>query len=140
MRVGWDNYDVESPEGIRIEVKASAYLQSWAQRRLSAIRFAGLSGLSWDAKEGWGEEREIRADVFVFAIQACEDQSHYRALDIAQWVFHVVGAPTVREHGSRSVGMSFLKKHAPEPVGFDRLAETIRASALGSGAPERGDR
>lgn len=128
MRVGWDNYGVESPERIRIEVKASAYLQSWAQRRLSTIRFSGLTGLSWDDKEGWGQEREVRADVFVFAIQTCTEPDRYDALDVGQWVFHVVPASVVREHGARSVGMGFLNRYAPEPVAFAELAAAIRDS------------
>ena len=60
-RAAWDNYDVLSPTGIRIEVKSSAYLQSWSQRRLSSLRFTGLSGLTWEAKQGWGGKREYRA-------------------------------------------------------------------------------
>ncbi len=88
MRSPWDNYDVELPEGTRIEVKASAYLQRWPQRRLSTIRFSGLTGLSWNAKEGMrGEKREVRADVFVFAIQTCKKHEEYEALDISQWIF-----------------------------------------------------
>jgi hypothetical protein len=29
-RKAWDNYDVTTSSGLRIEVKASGYLQSWA--------------------------------------------------------------------------------------------------------------
>ena len=39
-RVNWDKCDVKSPEGITIEVKASGYIQSWPQERLSAISFS----------------------------------------------------------------------------------------------------
>ncbi len=31
VREAWDNYDVLAPDGTRIEVKSSAYLQSWTQ-------------------------------------------------------------------------------------------------------------
>ena len=50
VRIAWDNFDVVSAAGTRIEVKSSAYLQSWAQKRLSTITFTGLTGLRWDAK------------------------------------------------------------------------------------------
>lgn len=30
-RRAWDNYDVTTHSGLRVEVKASGYLQSWAQ-------------------------------------------------------------------------------------------------------------
>ena len=50
-RVEWDAYDVLSPEGIRIEVKSSAHLQVWDQRRLSRIVFTGLRGRTWTPQD-----------------------------------------------------------------------------------------
>src|SRR4051812_26608404 len=41
LRCAWDNFEVTTPTGIRVEVKSSAYLQSWSQRRVSAIAFSG---------------------------------------------------------------------------------------------------
>jgi len=43
-KVEWDAYDVLTPSGTRVEVKSSAYLQVWEQRRLSRIVFSGLRG------------------------------------------------------------------------------------------------
>lgn len=34
IRVKWDAYDLITPEGLKIEVKSAAYLQSWKQERL----------------------------------------------------------------------------------------------------------
>ncbi len=47
-RVGWDNFDVQAPGGPAIEVKCSAYLQSWAQKRLSGLMFGRLTGREFD--------------------------------------------------------------------------------------------
>ena len=41
-RISWDKYDLLSPEGISIEVKASGYLQTWEQKQLSSITFGIL--------------------------------------------------------------------------------------------------
>ena len=38
-RVEWDIYDVRTPDKITVEVKTSAYLQTWKQTRLSKITF-----------------------------------------------------------------------------------------------------
>jgi len=38
-RVQWDDYDLETKSGLRVEVKSAAFLQSWAQERPSVIRF-----------------------------------------------------------------------------------------------------
>ncbi|GAA1366667.1 hypothetical protein GCM10009612_50660 [Streptomyces beijiangensis] len=34
-RLEWDAYDILSPEGIRIEVKAGGYVQAWSQTQAS---------------------------------------------------------------------------------------------------------
>lgn len=65
-RVEWDAYDVLSPDGTRIEVKSSAYMQVWDQRRPSAIRFTGLTGRTWDPRNGESPEATFNADVYVF--------------------------------------------------------------------------
>jgi hypothetical protein len=44
LRRFWDNYDLLTPSGVRVAVKASSYLQSWPQRRLSRLRFGKLTG------------------------------------------------------------------------------------------------
>lgn len=126
MRVGWDNYDVLTPSGVRVEVKSSAYLQSWSQRVHSTIRFSGLTGLAWDPDTNTsGEEREVRADVDAFAIQTCRDPGAYDALDLGQWDFYVASADAVRENGARSVGTGFLERHARGPLKFAALSEAI---------------
>jgi hypothetical protein len=66
--------------------------------------------------------------VFVFAIQISREPALYDVLEVNQWRFHLVSADDVREHGTRSVGVSFLRRYAPEPVGFEGLAEAIEAA------------
>jgi len=39
FREEWDAYDLETKNGIKIEVKTSAYLQSWFQKNYSKIIF-----------------------------------------------------------------------------------------------------
>lgn len=43
----WANFDVRTPASVRVEVKASAHWQSWAQRGPSKTIFSGLTGRSW---------------------------------------------------------------------------------------------
>ncbi|MGY1884159.1 hypothetical protein ACI799_02490 [Blastococcus sp. SYSU DS0753] len=42
-RIEWHAYDVVTSDGLRLEVKSSAYLQAWEQSRLSTVTFGGLS-------------------------------------------------------------------------------------------------
>jgi hypothetical protein len=69
-RVEWDAYDVETTEGIRVEVKSAAYIQSWAQKKLSNIQF----GIRPTQNENSPTTEAIRqADVYVFCLLANKD-------------------------------------------------------------------
>lgn len=90
LRVGWDNFDVQGPGpgGPAIEVKCSAYLQSWAQKRLSDLTFGRLTGREFDWTLGeYSVDVRVRADVFVFAVQTQREPAAYDMLDISHWEF-----------------------------------------------------
>lgn len=126
LRETWANYDLTTPSGIRVEVKASGYLQSWQQKKLSEISFGRLMALAWDAVTGeLGAEPEVRADVFVFAIQTCRDPDAYEVLDIDQWEFRVMSADVIRENPLKSVGISFLDLHAPRRLRWNELRDAV---------------
>jgi len=38
-RVEWDAFDLKTPQGLTLEVKSAAYLQSWQQKASSQITF-----------------------------------------------------------------------------------------------------
>ena len=40
IRDEWSAYDLETPDGIKLEIKSAAYIQSWFQRALSKISFS----------------------------------------------------------------------------------------------------
>lgn len=49
-RTEWDAYDLETESGIKIEIKSSAYLQSWKQNNLSQISFDIAPTKGWNAE------------------------------------------------------------------------------------------
>jgi hypothetical protein len=131
-RKGWDNFDVLSAAGTRVEVKASGYLQSWAQATHSRLSFGRVAARTWDDNtNAFGAEPEVRADVFVFAVQTCKEPSAYNALDLSQWEFHVVDAAHVRDCGYKTVSISWVRRHAA-PVAYSELADAIEAVADGA--------
>lgn len=122
---GWGDFDVLTPEGYRVEVKSSAYLQSWRQPRLSKILFSGLMGRSWSDTEGYSAKLDVKADVFVFAVHTGQDPRSYDMLDLSAWDFRVLPAFTVRQLGSRSMSLSTLVTHAVEPVSWAGLRDAV---------------
>lgn len=124
---GWGNYDVRTPTGIRVEVKAAGYLQSWKQLQPSRISFSRLTGIPWSEVDGsWGTEREVRADVFVFAAHTTIDHSQYDPLDVAAWQFYVVPAPAIQALGVRSIGLEKVRELSGGTVGWSGLSTAVK--------------
>lgn len=123
---GWNSFDVLAPDGTRIEVKSSGYLQSWPQKRLSVPNFSRLFSVPWDNELGvMGTEASVNADVFVFALQTQTVPDEYDPLDVSQWDFWVAHADRVRDSKLRSVGLGWVRKHATGPVAFGEIKTTI---------------
>lgn len=130
LRIGWDNFDVRAPDGTAIEVKCSAFLQSWTQKRHSALRFGRLSAREFDAaRNEYSVDARVRADVFVFAVQTQREPAAYDMLDISRWQFWVAGASTIRELAAKTVGIGWVRRHASGPLPYGELAEAIRVAA-----------
>ena len=126
---GWGNFDVLTPEGIKVEVKSSGYLQSWRQSRRSRIVFSGLKALSWDDEGGYGAEPEYRADVYVFAVHTCQMPSLYDPLELDAWQFYVPPASVIRDLGQKSIGLSRLRALAGPPVTWAALRGAVLGAA-----------
>lgn len=134
-RKNWDNYDLQTASGIRIEVKASGYLQAWAQAKHSTPTFGRVAARSWDENTNQrSAEAEVRADVFVFCLHTAKDHGSYNALDIAQWEFYVVPAEPVRASGNKTVTLKWVQQLA-EPVAFPRIAASVEAVGVAAAQP-----
>lgn len=85
----WGSFDLLSPEGIKIEVKASAYIQSWEQKGFSKIGFSIAESLYWDGV-AYAKEKKRQADVYVFCVLKHKEQDTINPLDLEQWDFYPV--------------------------------------------------
>jgi hypothetical protein len=52
MREGWAAWDLTTPDGVRVEVKSAAYLQSWVPEGALEGLFNTPRTLAWDADGG----------------------------------------------------------------------------------------
>jgi hypothetical protein len=126
LRQAWDNWDVTTRHGTKVEVKSSAYLQSWRQRQVSSIVFTGLTGREWSAETNeLAAERSLRAEVYCFAIHTCREPEQYDPLRLDHWEFRLMSANSLAEHQVRSVSLGFLDRHAPTSYRLDELAHAI---------------
>lgn len=122
----WSEYDVLTPDGVRVEVKSSAYLQSWGQRQLSQPRFDRLTARTWSPEVGDAEARTHNADAYVFCVQTATTHSEYDPLDISQWEFYVLSRRDIAATGYRSIGLVTLRSLTAGPTTYDALAGAIQ--------------
>jgi hypothetical protein len=109
-RVEWDAYDLLYKDK-KIEVKCSAYLQSWPQTKLSTIQFDIAKKLYWDSKTGETAKVPDRpADCYVFCLYPEKDPCQVDILDIGSWEFYVVSKEkiSVELGDQKKVGLSRL--------------------------------
>ena len=67
-REEWASHDISTADGLRVEVKSSAYEQSWSQAKPSRISFSIAPAAVWNKATDAYEEGPPRrsADVYVF--------------------------------------------------------------------------
>ncbi len=129
VRTEWDAYDVITPQGLKIEVKTSAYLQTWRQEKLSAISFDIAPKRGWDAATNTMAARASRsADVYVFAVHIHQDKATLDPLDVDQWEFYVLPTTVLEEKvpQQKTIALSSLLKLGPQKIYFEELEEVIR--------------
>jgi hypothetical protein len=113
VRIGWDSCDVRLPDGARVEVKSSSYLQSWPEKALSRPSYGPLYSRPWTAETDYGP-LAFNADVYVFALQTAKEHDHFNVLDLDQWRFWVLIQGELRSVGSKPPAASQID--GTEPV------------------------
>ncbi len=72
-RPGWNAYDLITPDGIKVEVKSAAYLQTWKQSAPSNICFDVRPTYGWDTSTNtMSVERNRHGDVYPFCLLATQ--------------------------------------------------------------------
>ena len=131
-RDDWGAFDLRTNRGLRIEVKSSAYVQSWTQKRLSTIQFVVSKRLGWDPETNEMEtEARRHADIYVFALLAHRDKTTINPLDLSQWQFWAVPTRDLdeRSRSQHSITLTSLLKLAGDPVGFEGLTAAVNEAA-----------
>lgn len=134
----WEAWDLTTPEGVKVEVKSSAYLQTWQQREYSKITFGVGARYAWDPRtNAWGAEKRRHSDVFVFCVFAHKDPDTADPLNLDQWEFYVLAtrqlARTQRLGDLKTVGLPTLLAAGALQVRFEEIAAAVRRCAA---APE----
>jgi hypothetical protein len=133
VRDEWGAYDLLMTlegirEGIKIEVKSAAYLQSWQQARLSSIGFLTRKTRAWDPERNRQDlEPKRQANVYVFALLAHQSKSTIDPLNLHQWKFYVLPSSTLdaRTRSQHSITLRTLEASTGGPVTYDDLRAAV---------------
>ena len=128
VRLEWDAFDLITAEGIKVEVKSAAYLQSWKQSRNSVIQFSIRPALAWEASTNtYATEVKRNADVYVFCLLKELDRSAVNPLDLNQWKFFVLPTEQINlEKGKQKmIGLNSLLKMNPAITDFTGLKAAV---------------
>jgi hypothetical protein len=130
-RVGWNGYDLDYA-GYKIEVKSSAYLQSWLQRRHSRIVFGIGARQQWVEGKATYEDARYVADAYIFALYGDRDPLTANVLDANRWEFFVVPIAALVKYvgGAKSITESRLREMT-DSVTIEALAERVDRTRSG---------
>ena len=132
-RVSWDRYDLVTKEGIRIEVKASGYLQTWEQKELSKLTFGIQPTFGWNSQTNEYELKQKRqSDIYVFCVHNHTDKTSADPLQISQWDFYLLptAVPDTKFQKRKSATLSALIRAGAELCAFENLQSRIKDMIL----------
>jgi len=124
---GWD---FERADGLRLEVKQSAAMQSWSTGKPSKAIFdvAARTGY-WESGTEWIAEAGRPAHLYVFAHHGMYgDDADHR--DPSQWAFYVVPSQALPD--VKKLGLATIST-LTSPVPVTALADTVRVAASSLG-------
>ena len=129
VRVEWDECDLLTPSGLRVEVKSAAYLQSWKQARPSRISFSIRPSRSWSEGGGWSDTPVRCADAYVFCVLNHQDKNTLDPLNVRQWEFYVVATQTLTLAcgGQKQISLKSLLRIPPVRCAYGEIGQAIES-------------
>ena len=130
VRDEWEAYDLKMPDGLKIQVKSAAYIQSWNQTKFSPITFSIRKSRFWDAATNvLAVEPKHHADVYVFAVLAHKDKQTIDPLNVTQWEFYVMPIKAIEkyERSKVSITLKSLERESGGPVNYSGLAVRVKS-------------
>ena len=126
-RIEWDAIDVISLSGVKVEVKSSAYLQSW-KGKPSRITFDIQHKRVWDWDTNSRAANLTRtADVYVFCLLDHQDPESIDPMNLNQWRFFVLATEELEAKlgQQKTLSLTTLKSLKAREVKYSDLAKAV---------------
>jgi hypothetical protein len=127
-RLEWGAYDLTTEEGLKIEIKSSAYIQSWKQKKFSSISFDIKRTKILLEDNNYSNEPIRQADIYVFCLLHHQDQKTLDPMNLNQWTFYLTTTETLNRRFAeqKSISISTLETISHEKCKFEGLKERIK--------------
>jgi hypothetical protein len=136
IRDEWQAFDLLTPEGVKVEVKSAAFVQSWNQKKPSSISFSTRATRYWDSETNvQAKVPKRQADVYVFCLLKHVDKATIDPLDLDQWEFYVLSTRELNSYkrSQHSITLNSLRRLSL-PVTY----ENIRKKVISKSPQKRG--
>ena len=129
VREEWKAYDLDY-KNLRIEVKSSAYIQSWDQNKYSSISFSIKRTLAYDEINN-EVIKNRKSDIYVFCLLVHKIQETINPLNLNQWRFYIIKTDTLNSNlgNAQSIGLAKLKSLNPITCDYDKIKYSIDSIA-----------
>lgn len=131
VRISMDAYDLLNPEGIRIEVKSSAYIQSWESEHPARISFRIAPAKTLDENENYSNKSIYarHSDIYIFCVWTAMSRDE-NILDLSLWDFYVLPTKTLNEKlpNQKTITFGSLLNLHPVKADFFFLSEAVKQS------------
>lgn len=126
-RVEWDNFDLVSNAGKKLEIKSSAYIQSWEQEKYSEIKFGISPTVGTKDNPKYDGIKRRWTDFYIFCLLNNKDQATINPLDLSQWTFFILETKILNKHKpeQKTIGLSSLLKLKPIKCEFSEIIKII---------------
>lgn len=129
VRNEWDAYDLETPEGVKIEVKTSAFLQSWFQKKLSTISYGIAPSKKWSYETNeWEDIRVRQGDYYIFCLLHHKDKKTVDPLNLDQWTFYILPTKVLNEEkpNQKTITLGSLLKLDPIECVYGQIKSELQ--------------
>ena len=126
-RIEWDNFDLISNKGKKLEIKSAAYIQSWEQQKYSEIKFGISQTVGTKDNPKYDGIKRRWTDFYIFCLLRNKDQKTINPLDLSQWTFFVLNTEVLNEQKpeQKTIGLNSLMELKPIECKFSELKKII---------------
>lgn len=130
-RKGWNAWDLLYGT-TKVEVKSSAYVQTWHNKKPSPARFDIAPKTVWEeSTANFTGPIKRQADVYVFCLYPERDRTLANPLNVPAWQFWVVASSELDAHlgAQKSLGLPTLNRFA-SPISAGELKAAVDSLQL----------